>query len=142
MKALLGFLAVWSIVLSGLALVTGVVLIKTGNRMAPHRALLTPPSLALLFLVFSLAKWALHGAPAYGGPEAWWRASYLFLITHSLFPAVNGPLALCVPWRAFRGGSTLHTPLARVLFCVCLTLPTMGSAFSLDSNPSPLKPST
>ena len=69
MKELLGFLAVWSIVLSGLALVTGVVLIKKGNRVAHHRAMLTATSLALLFLVFYLAKWALHGTTAYGGPE-------------------------------------------------------------------------
>lgn len=94
MKELLGLLAVWSIVLSGLALVTGVVLIKKGNRIAHHRAMLTATSLALLFLVFYLVKWALHGTTAYGGPEAWRGAYYFLLITHTLLAAINGPLAL------------------------------------------------
>lgn len=71
MKGLVGLLAVWSIVLSGLALVTGVILIRKGHRVAHHRAMLAATFLALLFLVFYLTKWALYGTTAYGGPEAW-----------------------------------------------------------------------
>jgi len=108
-KELLGFLAVWSIVLSGLALVTGVVLIKKGNRVAHHRAMLTATSLALLFLVFYLAKWALHGTTAYGGPEAWRGAYYLFVI-----------------WRAFRGEFILHKRWARVLVPIWLYVAVSG----------------
>ncbi|ETN89428.1 DUF420 domain-containing protein [Thermus sp. NMX2.A1] len=126
MKELLGLLAVWSIVLSGLALVTGVVLIKKGNRVAHHRAMLTATSLALLFLVFYLAKWALHGTTAYGGPEAWRGAYYFLLITHTLLAAINGPLALYVIWRAFRGEFILHKRWARVLVPIWLYVAVSG----------------
>jgi len=125
-KELLGFLAVWSIVLSGLALVTGVVLIKKGNRVAHHRAMLTATSLALLFLVFYLAKWALHGTTAYGGPEAWRGAYYFLLITHTLLAAINGPVALYVIWRAFRGEFILHKRWARVLVPIWLYVAVSG----------------
>lgn len=126
MKELLGLLAVWSIVLSGLALVTGVVLIKKGNRVAHHRAMLTATSLALLFLVFYLAKWALHGTTAYGGPEAWRGAYYFLLITHTLLAAINGPVALYVIWRAFRGEFILHKRWARVLVPIWLYVAVSG----------------
>ncbi|GAA6743608.1 DUF420 domain-containing protein [Thermus tengchongensis] len=126
MKELLGLLAVWSIVLSGLALVTGVVLIKKGNRIAHHRAMLTATSLALLFLVFYLVKWALHGTTAYGGPEAWRGAYYFLLITHTLLAAINGPLALYVIWRAFKGEFILHKRWARVLVPIWLYVAVSG----------------
>lgn len=126
MKELLGLLAVWSIVLSGLALVTGVILIKKGNRVAHHRAMLTATSLALLFLVFYLAKWALHGTTAYGGPEAWRGAYYFLLITHTLLAAINGPVALYVIWRAFRGEFILHKRWARVLVPIWLYVAVSG----------------
>ncbi|MFD3005383.1 DUF420 domain-containing protein [Thermus tengchongensis] len=126
MKELLGLLAVWSIVLSGLALVTGVVLIKKGNRIAHHWAMLTATSLALLFLVFYLVKWALHGTTAYGGPEAWRGAYYFLLITHTLLAAINGPLALYVIWRAFKGEFILHKRWARVLVPIWLYVAVSG----------------
>jgi putative membrane protein len=93
MKDLLSLLAVWSIVLSGLALLVGLFLIRRGDRVNHHRAMLTATALAALFLVFYLAKWALHGTTAYGGPEAWKGVYYFILITHTLLAALNGPLA-------------------------------------------------
>ncbi|WP_038047034.1 DUF420 domain-containing protein [Thermus caliditerrae] len=120
MKEALGLLAVWSIVLSGIALLVGVALIKRGNRVAHHRAMLTATVLAALFLVFYLAKWALHGTTAYGGPEAWRGAYYFVLLTHTLLAALNGPLALYVIWRAFRGEFALHKRWAKVLVPVWL----------------------
>ncbi|WP_243026704.1 DUF420 domain-containing protein [Thermus albus] len=126
MKELLGLLAVWSIVLSGLALLAGVALIKRGKRVWHHRAMLTGTFLALLFLVFYLAKWALHGTTAYGGPEAWRGAYYFLLITHTLLAALNGPLALYVIWRAFRGEFVLHKRWAKVLVPIWLYVAASG----------------
>lgn len=126
MKEVLGLLAVWSIVLSGLALVGGVVLIKRGERVWHHRAMLTATSLAALFLVFYLAKWALYGATAYGGPEAWRLAYYVLLFTHTLLAALNGPLALYVIWRALRGEFVLHKRWAKVLVPIWLYVALSG----------------
>lgn len=126
MKELLGLLAVWSIVLSGLALLGGVVLIRRGDRVRHHRAMLTATALAALFLVFYLTKWALYGTTAYAGPEAWRGAYYFVLITHTLLAALNGPLALYVIWRAFRGEFPLHKRWARVLVPVWLYVALTG----------------
>ncbi|MDM7324262.1 MAG: DUF420 domain-containing protein [Thermus sp.] len=126
MKEVLGLLAVWSIILSGAALVVGVGLIKRGQRVWHHRAMLTATAMALLFLVFYLAKWALYGTTAYGGPEAWRGTYYFVLATHTLLAAVNGPLALYVIWRAFRGEFALHRRWARVLVPIWLYVAVSG----------------
>jgi putative membrane protein len=126
MKDLLSLLAVWSIVLSGLALLVGLFLIRRGDRVNHHRAMLTATALAAFFLVFYLAKWALHGTTAYGGPEAWKGVYYFILITHTLLAALNGPLALYVVVRAFRGQFTLHKRWARVLVPIWLYVALTG----------------
>jgi len=126
MKELLGLLAVWTIVLSGLALLLGVVLIRLGDRVNHPRAMLTATALAALFLVFYLTKWALYGTTAYGGPESWRGAYYFLLATHTLLAALNGPLALYVIWRALRGEFALHKRWARVLVPIWLYVALSG----------------
>ena len=126
MKELLGLLAVWSIVLSGLALLVGVGLIRRGERVWHHRAMLTATALAALFLVFYLTKWGLYGTTAYGGPEAWRGVYYFILITHTLLATLNGPLALYVIWRAIRGEFALHKRWAKVLVPIWLYVALTG----------------
>ncbi len=126
MKEFLGLLAVWSIVLSGLALLVGLFFIRRGERAHHHRAMLTATALAALFLVFYLTKWALYGTTAYGGPEAWRGTYYFLLLTHTLLAALNGPLALYVIWRAFRGEFTLHKRWAKVLVPIWLYVALTG----------------
>ncbi|MCS7218077.1 MAG: DUF420 domain-containing protein [Thermus sp.] len=126
MKELLGLFAVWSIMLSGLALLVGVVFIRRQERVWHHRAMLLATALAALFLVFYLSKWALYGTTAYGGPEAWRGAYYFILITHTLLAALNGPLALYVIWRAFRGEFSLHKRWAKVLVPIWLYVALTG----------------
>lgn len=132
MKELISLLAVWSIVLSGLALLAGVVLIKRGDRVSHHRAMLTATALAALFLVFYLARWTLYGTTAYGGPEAWrWAYYALLLVPHTLLAALNGPVALYVIWRALRGEFALHKRWARVLVPLWLYVALSGWAIYL-----------
>lgn len=120
MREILGLLAVWSIVLSGLALLVGLCFIKSGRREAHHRSMLTATGFALLFLVFYLIKWGLYGTTAYGGPEAWRGAYYLLLITHTLLAALNGPLALYAIYNAFKGRFAVHKAWARWLVPIWL----------------------
>ncbi|KHG65585.1 hypothetical protein QT17_05710 [Thermus sp. 2.9] len=126
MKELLGLLAVWSIGLSGLALVFGVFLIRREKRVWHHRTMLLATSLAALFLVFYLTKWGLYGTTAYGGPEAWRGAYYFILVTHTLLAALNGPLAFYVIWRALRGEFALHKRWAKVLVPIWLYVALTG----------------
>jgi putative membrane protein len=95
--------SVITIVLSGIALVTGVVLIRRGNREAHMRAMLTATSLAVLFLVFYLSKVAIGYTKVWVGPPGG-RVWYLALLaTHTIMAALNVPLALVALWYAWKG---------------------------------------
>ncbi|MFC4452777.1 DUF420 domain-containing protein [Deinococcus sonorensis] len=105
--------SVVTIVLSGLALVSGVFLIRSGRREAHMRAMLTATVLAVLFLVFYLSKVAIGYTKSWVGP-AEWRTWYLVLLgSHTLLAAVNVPLALVALWYARKGLLAAGT-LARV----------------------------
>ncbi|MGI8747914.1 MAG: DUF420 domain-containing protein, partial [Deinococcus sp.] len=102
--------SVITIVLSGLALVTGVALIRLGRRGAHMRAMLTASALATLFLVFYLSKVAIGYTKVWVGP-ADWRPWYLALLaSHTLMAALNLPLAavaLGYAWRGLRAAGSL-----------------------------------
>jgi putative membrane protein len=125
-KEVLGLLAVWSIVLSGLALLLGLYFIRQRRREAHQRSMLTATGFAALFLVFYLTRWALYGTTAYGGPEAWRGAYYALLITHTLLAALNGPLALYVIYNALKGRFSVHKRWARWLVPVWLYVAVSG----------------
>ncbi len=105
--------SVITIVLSGISLVTGVVLIRRGNREAHMRAMLTATSLATLFLVFYLSKVAIGYTKVWVGPpdgRVWYLA---LLATHTVMAALNVPLALVALWYALKGRAAAGS-LARV----------------------------
>jgi putative membrane protein len=95
--------AVVTIVLSGIALVCGVVFIRRGHREAHLRAMATASALATLFLVLYLTRLGLGYEKRYVGPEAWRGAYFALLISHIILAAVNLPLALGALWNAVRG---------------------------------------
>ncbi len=105
--------SVITIVLSGIALVAGVFLIRQGKRESHMRAMLTATALATLFLVFYLSKVAIGYTKVWVGP-ADWRVWYLVLLgTHTIMAALNVPLALVALWYALRGRAAAGS-LARV----------------------------
>nr|WP_256488244.1 DUF420 domain-containing protein [Deinococcus sp. HSC-46F16] len=95
--------AVITIVLSGIALVVGVVFIRRGNREAHMRAMLTASALATVFLVLYLTRLALGYEKAYAGPDAWRGAYFALLISHIILAAANLPLALGALYNAWKG---------------------------------------
>lgn len=95
--------AVITIVLSGIALATGVVLIKRGNREAHMRAMLTASGLAAVFLVLYLTRLSMGYEKKYAGPDTWRTAYYALLISHIILAALNLPLALVALWNAWKG---------------------------------------
>lgn len=122
MGALLSELSVITIVLSGLALVAGVVLIKRGRREWHMRAMLLASGLATLFLVLYLWRIGIGYSKMYSGPVGWRAAYFALLISHTLLAALNLPLAVFAVLNAWRGlraaGSLQHieTPSARPYF--------------------------
>lgn len=103
MAEIINNLAVISIILSGLVLVVGVYFIRSGNREAHMKAMLTACAFATLFLVFYLTRLGLGYEKKYMGP---FRAAYLILlVSHIILAAANLPLAylaLVNGWKGFQ----------------------------------------
>ncbi len=95
--------AVITIVLSGIALITGVFFIRNGNREAHMRAMLLASGLATLFLVLYLTRLGLGYEKKYVGPEQWRTAYFTLLISHIILAAANLPLALGALYNAWNG---------------------------------------
>jgi len=109
----LGDIAATLILLSGLAVIVGVVLIRRGDRVWHPRVMLTATVLAALFLVFYLLKWGLYGTTRYVGPEEWRGAYYALLFSHTLLAALNGPLVNWLIYNALKGRFAIHKAWAR-----------------------------
>ncbi|MFD2609481.1 DUF420 domain-containing protein [Deinococcus taklimakanensis] len=94
----------WSvimIVLSGIALIFGVLFIRRGNREAHMRSMLTASALATVFLVLYLTRLAMGYEKTYIGPN---KGAYLaLLLSHIVLAAANLPLALGALWHAWKG---------------------------------------
>lgn len=99
----LSTLSALTILLSGIALVTGVVLIRRQQRRAHQWAMLTASALAVVFLVFYLTRMYIGYEKTYVGPDAW-RLPYLaLLVSHIVLAAANMPLVLMALLNAMRG---------------------------------------
>lgn len=109
----LGDVAATLILLSGVAMLAGVVLIRRKDRVWHPRVMLFATSLAALFLVFYLLKWGLYGTTSYAGPEEWRTPYYVLLVTHTILAALNGPLVLWLIYNAVKGRFNVHKPWAR-----------------------------
>ncbi len=108
------FLARWSvttIVLSGIALIAGVVFIRRGQRVNHMRSMLIASGLAVVFLVLYLSKVAIGYTKVWVGPPEW-RVGYLWLLgSHTLLAALNVPLALMAllnAWNGLRNAGNLN----------------------------------
>jgi|GEM_PF-126483 len=96
--------SVFTIILSGLALVAGVVLIKRGQREWHMRAMLVASGLATVFIVLYLTKIGiLNHSKHYVGPDEWRLAYFVVLGTHTILAAANLPLAVLAVTTAYRG---------------------------------------
>lgn len=94
-------LSVVTIVISGLVLLLGVYLIKSGRREAHMKAMLTASTLATLFLVLYLTRLGLGYEKKYVGPN---KTAYLaLLVSHIILAAANLPLALLALWNGWKG---------------------------------------
>ncbi|WP_412027190.1 DUF420 domain-containing protein [Deinococcus yunweiensis] len=93
--------AVITIILSGVALLTGVYFIRHGNREAHMRAMIVASSLATIFLVLYLTRLGLGYEKKYIGPNR--GAYFALLISHIILAAANLPLALGALFNAYKG---------------------------------------
>ncbi len=107
---LLTGLSLITIGLSGILILSGLVLIKLGKREWHRRAMLTASILALLFLVFYGIKYFSYPPKPYEGPM---KGLYLFvLISHSILAAINLPLAVVTVFFGLTGRLEKHRKVA------------------------------
>ena len=122
----LGNLASTLVLLSGLAMLVGVALIRRKDRVWHPRVMVGATVLAALFLVVYLLKWGLFGTTAYAGPPEW-RVPYLvLLVVHTILATLNGPLVLYLLYTATQGKFHLHRPWARLTVPIWLFVAVSG----------------
>ncbi|EDP75672.1 DUF420 domain-containing protein [Hydrogenivirga sp. 128-5-R1-1] len=109
---LLTLLSLTTIGASGLLILTGLVLVKTGRKELHKKAMLSASFLALLFLVFYLMKYFMYPPKPYEGP---YKGLYLFvLVSHSILAAINLPLAVVTVYLGLRDRLSKHRKIAPI----------------------------
>jgi putative membrane protein len=100
------------IAISGISVVSGVLLIKLGKRELHKRAMITASVLALLFVVLYLIKSSLYPPRAYQGDN---RAFYLFVLwSHTILSIINIPLVIATLYFALKERFDKHKKVAPI----------------------------
>lgn len=116
------------IVLSGASLLLGWYFIRARRAVAAHRTtMLAATSLAGLFLVFYVLRWALYGTKLFEGTGGWRVAYFATLVPHIVLAVALAPLALRLLYLALRKRDfPAHRRLARVTLPVWLYVAASG----------------
>ncbi len=124
MYEVLTLLSTTTIALSGLLILTGMVLIKLGKRELHKKAMLTASFLALLFVVLYLVKSSLYPPRKYEGEH---RALYLFILwSHTIMSIINLPLAIYTVYLGLRGRYEKHRKVAPITAVVWIYVALTG----------------
>lgn len=101
------------IAISGISVVTGVVLIKKKKVNVHKFAMLNATVFAALFLIIYVTRYLLYGSKVFVG-EGWVLGVYLvILISHIILSIVIVPLVLITLYRAFTRQFERHRAIAR-----------------------------
>lgn len=119
----------FTISVSGLAIVLGIFLIKAGRREAHRKAMITASVLALIFVFLYLLRNILQAqglvpAGRYEGP---YRGLFLFILwSHTALAIVNFPLAVITLRYAFKGLFESHRRIAPITAFVWIYVAVTG----------------
>ena len=114
------------IVISGIALITGFVLIKRKNVEAHKRSMLTATTFAGLFLVVYVIRWILLDSKAFDGEGIAQTLYFIVLISHIILAMAIVPFVLVTLRRALKGDYEKHKRIARVTFPMWLYVAISG----------------
>ncbi|HHJ64166.1 MAG TPA: DUF420 domain-containing protein [Aquifex aeolicus] len=121
---ILTFLSLTTIGLSGILILTGLFLVKTGRRELHRKVMLTASFLALLFLIFYGLKYVMYPPKLYQGPH---RGLYLFvMISHSILATLNIPLAAVTVFLGFTNRLSKHRRIAPITAVVWIYVAVSG----------------
>jgi uncharacterized membrane protein YozB (DUF420 family) len=95
-------------------IVTGLVLIKRGRRVAHARVMGTAVAVSALFLVSYLTHKAMVGPKKFGHEGEMIRTAYFAILwSHTILAVVNVPLVIVTVVRALKGRLEAHKKIAR-----------------------------
>lgn len=114
------------IAISGVAILTGVVFIKRGQRDAHKWAMITATAAAAVFLVFYYIRLSRSGTNAFNGPPGARRLYFYILVSHIGLALVSMPMVITVLWRAYKQKWVLHKRLARWTYPIWLYVSCTG----------------
>ncbi len=109
---LLSLLSATVIAISGLSVISGIVLIKLGKRELHRKAMLTASFLALLFVIVYLIKSSLYPPRPYQGDN---RTFYLFVLwSHTILSIINLPLVVATLYFGLKDRIDKHKKIAPI----------------------------
>ncbi|AAC06515.1 DUF420 domain-containing protein [Aquifex aeolicus] len=124
MYELITILSLVTIGLSGLLILTGIVLIKLGKREWHKRAMLTASFLALIFVVLYLIKSSLYPPKQYTGE---YKTLYYFVLwSHTILAIINFPLAVYTVYLGLKGLYDKHRKIAPITAAVWIYVAVTG----------------
>lgn len=124
MYEILTILSLISIGLSGLLILTGIVLIKLGLREFHKRAMITASVLALIFVILYVIKSALYPPKHYTGNYK--NLYYFVLWSHTILAILNFPLAVYTIYLGLKGKYDRHRKIAPVTAAVWIYVAVTG----------------
>ena len=111
---------------SAVLLVTGRAFIRSGNRVAHRRSMISAFVVSCLFLISYLTYHAYHGTTAFTG-EGWIRPIYFaILTTHTLCAVAIVPLVIVTLRYGLRSSFSSHTRIARWTYPIWLYVSITG----------------
>ncbi|MCY0866999.1 MAG: DUF420 domain-containing protein [Aquificaceae bacterium] len=117
LTTLITILSMLTISISGLAIVLGIFLIKSGRREAHKRAMITASVFALIFVFLYVLRNFLQsqGLIPMGKYEGPYRGLFLFILwSHTILAIINFPLAVITLRYAFKGTFEKHKRIATI----------------------------
>ena len=116
------------IVASGASLLVGWYFIRArGDRDRHRTAMLSAATLAALFLVLYVTRWALYGSKPFAGSGSWRTLFLVTLLPHIVLAMALAPLVLRVIYLALvKQDFAAHRRLARVTLPVWLYVAASG----------------
>lgn len=101
------------ILISGIAVITGFVLIKRRNVHFHKYSMITATVFAALFLIVYVTRYLVYGSQLFTG-EGWIRVLYLVILaTHIVLAIAIVPMVLTSLYRAFNRQFQQHRRIAR-----------------------------
>ncbi|MFQ5427752.1 MAG: DUF420 domain-containing protein [Thermodesulfobacteriota bacterium] len=110
MKEFLLYSSLATIGMSGLLILTGIVLIKKGLKSTHKKAMLSASVFALIFVVLYLMRSSLFPPERYAGDH---RTLFLFILwSHTVLAMINFPMAAYTIYLGFKERFTRHKRIA------------------------------